>query len=267
MEPALQAFVGGLRPATLAFAVFVATGAATMGPAQASQSVHGELPRYSFETLYELKPGTDATFDQYWATLEDVSRRGGPRYARWVDGTADGTSRLVTLPVHHLAELSNERRDQEALRTILGAVQADAVIGAFDGAQLSRTSYIRQYRSELSANRERHRRGTASELSFVTVLDGHEADFERLWRRAVEAYRRAAPMQVITVSRTVVGGGPQFVITRPSSGDALEPAQAVRHAFGEDAQRRFEADLRRAVSSWVTKTYKNLGVDTGEVRP
>lgn len=256
-----------MRPATLVFALVVATGAATMGPAQASQPVHGELPRYSFETLYELRPGAGATFDQYWATLEDVSRRGGPRYARWVDGTADGMSRLVTLPVHHLAELGNERRDQEALRTILGAVQAEAVIAGFDGAQLSRTSYIRQYRAELSANRERHRRGAASDLSFVTVVDGHEADFERLWRRAVEAYRRAAPLQVMTVSRTVVGGGPQFVITRPSSGDALEPAQAVRHAFGEDVQRRFEVDLRRTVASWVTRTYRNLGVDTVEARP
>jgi hypothetical protein len=256
-----------VRSAILAFAVVVATVAAAMGPAQASQPLRGELPKYSFETLYELRPGTHATFDRYWATLEDLSRRGGPRYARWVDGTADGASRLVTLPVLHLAELGNERRDQEALRTILGAAQADAVIAAFDGAQLSRTSYIRQYRSELSANRERYRRGAASELSFVTVLDGHEATFERVWRRAVEAYRRAAPMQVITVSRTVVGGGPQFVITRPASADALEPAQAVGHAFGEDAQQRFEADLRKAVSSWVTKTYVNLGVDTGEVRP
>ena len=173
---------------------------------------------------------------------------------------------MVTLPVERLAEYGADRRNEEILRAALGEDAARAIIDDFAAAQLSRTSYLRQYRTDLSVNRDRHHRRAAAEVSLVTVVEGQEPAFERAWRRAADAYRTIAPDQVVTVARTLVGGGPQFVIARPVqpglAAAALEPVQAVRLAYGEQAAREFEEDLHAVVAAWRTVTYTNLGLDT-----
>jgi hypothetical protein len=222
---------------------------------------------YIFETHYDLRSGGSAAFDRFWAALRNTPAH-VLTIARHVDAVDDAghVRRVVTLPVEHLAEYGADRRNEDVVRSTMGEDAARAVIGEFNEAQLSRMSYLRQYRTDLSVNREQYHRGAADAVSFVTVVEGGEPAFERVWRRAAEAYRAIAPAQVMTVARTLVGGGPQFVIARPiEAGTAtavLQPAEAVRQAFGNEAAREFDNDLRAVVASWRTATHTNLGLDT-----
>ena len=241
--------------------------AVTMAEARGPEGTRTGLANFTFETHYELHPDGSPAFDRFWAALQD-STHDGVAIARRVDAVSDDhhTRRVVALPVERLAEYGADRRNEEILRATLGEEAARAVIGGFNDSQVSRTSYLRQYRTDLSLNRDRHQRGSADEVLFVTVLEGKEPAFERIWVRAVEAYRTIAPDQVVTVARTLVGGGPQFVIAQPVAPQAaqatLRPAEAVRRAFGDQAARDFEQDLGGVVASWRTATHTNLGLDT-----
>jgi hypothetical protein len=238
---------------------------AMTGPAGAQEQRSSERANYIFETHYELRAGAADAFDDYWAALQDSARRGAPAIVRYVDGVDDPERmrRVVSLPVAQLTEYGLDRRNEDILRSAMGAEAAAAIISAFNQAQESRTSYLRQYRPDLSVNRERHHRGSRAEVSMVTTVEGREPAFERLWRRAADAYRRIAPESVVVVARTLVGGGPQFEIVRPlREGYGLDPVEAVRRAEGASAARTFEADLREVVVSWRTVTHTNLGFDT-----
>jgi hypothetical protein len=243
--------------------LLLATAAATsLGGAQEQRTGHAN---YIFETHYEVRRGATDAFDDYWAALQDGSRRGGPAIVRYVDGVEDAahTRRVVSLPVERLAEYGQDRRNEDILRAALGEEGARAIIAAFNEAQESRTSYLRQYRADLSVNRERHHRGSRTEVSLVTIAEGRESAFERTWRRAADAYRSVAPEAIVVVARTLVGGGPQFEIVRPlREGHSLDPVEAVRRADGDSAARAFETDLRAVVVSWHTTTHTNLGLDT-----
>lgn len=236
-------------------------------PEARRESPRARPVNYIFETHYDLRPGGSAAFDRFWATLKNTPTH-GLGITRQVDAVDDAghARRVVTLPVEHLAEYSADRRNEDVLRATMGEDAARAVIDAFNQSQLSRTSYLRQYRTDLSVNREHHHRGAADQVSFVTVVEGGEPAFERAWRQAAQAYRTIAPAQAITVARTLVGGGPQFVIARPieagTAPAALQPAEAVRQAFGHEAAREFDDDLRAVVASWRTATHTNLGLDT-----
>jgi hypothetical protein len=246
----------------LVVALLVATAMTAPAGAQEQPKAHAN---YIFETHYELRAGAADAFDDYWAALQDGSRRGALAIVRYVDSVDDPerTRRVVSLPVAQLAEYGLDRRNEDMLRSAMGAEAAAAIISAFNQAQESRTSYLRQYRPDLSVNRERHHRGSRAEVSMVTTVEGREPVFERVWRRAADAYRRVAPESVVVVARTLVGGGPQFEIVRPlREGYSLDPVEAVRRADGASAARTFETDLREVVVSWRTATYTNLGFDT-----
>jgi hypothetical protein len=247
-----------------AFLLVLAVGG-TLAEARGPDSSSG-VANYTFDTHYELRPGAAEAFDRYWAALRDHSHE-TTVVARYVDAVADPDrlQRVVSLPVERLAEYGAERRNEEVLRAALGDEAASAIIDAFNGAQASRTSYLRQYRNDLSVNRERYGRAQAAEVALVTVIEGKEAAFERAWRRAVDAFRAVAPDQVIAVARTLVGGGPQFLIVRPHRDGRSAPmtaTDAVRAAQGEQAARDFEGELRRLVAAWETSTRLNAGLDT-----
>ena len=170
--------------------------------------------------------------------------------AMWTPRTTPATRGGVTLPVERLAEYGADRRNEEILRAALGEDAAGAIIGDFSDAQLSRTSYLRQYRTDLSVNRDRDHRSAAAEVSLVTVVDGQEPAFERAWRRGAEAYRTIAPGLIVTVARTLVGGGPQFVIARPvQQGLAAAGWSRWRLCAGRTASRP-PASSRRTCTTW-----------------
>ena len=258
------------RVAVRVLSVLFVAAAMTMAEARRPENSRARPVNYVLETYYDLRPGGAEAFDRFWATLRN-SPVHGIAIARYVDAV-DGTSypqRVVMLPVEHLAEYGADRRNEEVLHAMLGEDSARSIIGDFNEAQLSRTSYLRQYRADLSLNREQHSRGAADEVSFVTIVENGEPAFERIWRRAAAAFRTIAPAQVMTVARTLVGGGPQYVIARPiepgMAPAALQPVEAVRQAFGDRAAREFDQDLRAVVSSWRMATHTNLGLDTPAV--
>lgn len=245
------------RAAWLLAAVATAAAAGTPEPETGRPGV----ANYIFEAHYELRQGGARAFDRYWAALRDTSLDRVDGIVRHVDGVDGDTRRIVALPVVRLDQYRAERRNEDLLRAALGVEEAEAIIQGFNDAQVSRTSYLRQYRSDLSVNHARHHRGRAADVSIVTVVEGREAAFERVWRRAADAYRVAAPDDVVSVARTLVGGGPQFVITRPLPSSMLGPAEAVRKAEGERAAQQFADDLRDVVAIWRTERYMNLGLD------
>lgn len=252
------------RSAVSAVALGIAIVAATTGPAPTLSAQPSPRPaRFAFETRFRITADGAASFDRYWASVRELGRRGVTGYRRHVYAAADGL-RLVTLPVERLAEYGSERRNEQGLRAMLGVPEADAIIGAFGDAQVSRSSYIRQYEPTLSLNPERLDRAGPIEVTSVTVAEQQEQRFERVWRRAMDAYRLTTGT-VIDVSRTLVGGGPQFIVTRSWSllGEAaFDPAQGLRAASGERAAADLSRDLQALVVEWKTEHFVNLGLDS-----
>jgi hypothetical protein len=250
--------------------------AVTMGPAPAAvaqqnshhQSRQSAQPKYVFETLFDVRHGATEAFDRYWAALKESSSNGVVGPLRFVDGEAYGAGRRITLPVTRLAEYGFDRRNEAVLRAKLGDDAAGVLIQQFNEAQLSRASYLRQFRDDLSVRREQHARTAATEVTFVTVSAGREPAFERAWRRGSEALARTDPAFVATVARTLVGGGPQFVIARPANErvprtfPVADLVAAVGVVFGEDAALDVAGMFEAAGTTWRTVLYRNLGYDT-----
>jgi hypothetical protein len=240
--------------------------ATTMGRAPAARAQERARSNYVFETVFDVRPDAVADFDSYWKALKDIGSDGdrGPR--RFVDGAATGARRRVTLPVSRLAEYGFDRRNEAMLRAALGDQAAAILIQQFNQAQISRTSYLRQYRDDLSVRREHEVRTAATEVAYVSVTNGKEALFERTWRTVRAAYAKMEPHGVISVARTLVGGGPQYVIARSvrEGGQAIrleDPAAAVLAASGPDTARDVGGMLAETGAMWRVETYRNLGYD------
>jgi hypothetical protein len=265
-----------IRSLAGAAVVLAAIVAATMGPAPAAvaqqngqhHSRQHAQPNYAFETLFEVRDGATDAFDRYWAALKESAEHGADAPRRFVDGQAHGTGRRVTLPVTRLAEYGFDRRNEAVLRASLGEEAAGLLIQQFNQAQISRASYLRQFRDDLSVRRDQQGRTAATEVTFVTVTGGREPVFERAWRRGAEALAKTDPAFVATVARTLVGGGPQFVIARPThervprTFPVADLIAAVGVVSGEGAALDVAGMFETTGAVWRTVLYRNLGYDT-----
>jgi hypothetical protein len=278
-------FVTRIRSFSGAVVLLSVIVAATMGPAPTAAArqhgqhgldrpqapgprLQGEKANYVFETLFDVRGGATGAFDRYWAALKESAERGADAPRRFVDGEAHGTGRRVTLPVARLTEYGFDRRNEAVLRASLGEDAAGMLIQQFNEAQISRSSYLRQFRNDLSVRRDQQGRSAATEVTFVTVTAGREQTFERAWRRGAEALAKTDPAFVVTVARTLVGGGPQFVIARPShervprTFPVADLVAAVGVVSGEGAALDVAGMFEATGAMWRTVLYRNLGYDT-----
>lgn len=257
MHTGLLAPLVSLRSGIMAFALGAAMSATAVDAVPVP--LGHRVANYAYETWYEIKPGAVAGFDSYWAEIEKHDAQDPSKPVRLVDGTADGSGRVVTLAVERLAEYGVERRNEATLRAALSDPAFQSLRGAFNDAQRSRRAYLRQYRVDLSVNPTRFQPGAATEVWLITVASSREAEFERWWRRAAAGYGRTMPSLVLVMSRTLVGGGPQFVLRRPlvaRDGPLPSPAEAVRQAFGEAAARDYAATQEALRVDWQTMTLR-----------
>jgi hypothetical protein len=242
--------------ACLAVVASASTGA-TGGPAGA---------QYAFEIWYDLRPELAGPFDEYFRRLEVASVAAGRPVERWVDASHQGSRRIVTLPASSLSAFGSDRYNESVLRAAFGDDTYRALTAQYDRAQLSRTSFIRRYRDELSLRRQRHARaglwGTAYTL--VDVGPGREREFERLWRRAMEAHGRLTPDLVLSVSETIAGGGPRYLIAQPvgSADDSRRLAyDDVAAALPPRDAASFVRGFRDVVIGWETAVYARTSMD------
>lgn len=212
---------------------------------------------FVYEIWYEIDPDKARQFDEYLLRL----REAGPQIAgdpvRWVDAHPLHNTRIVSLPAVRLADYRSDRYNEAGLRSMFGDDAYTTLLKGYTDAQVSRRSYIREYRTQLSLNRDRHTRDGiwGTEYSLVTVEPGRERQFERLWQQALTAYSRVSPLTVIIGARTLVGGGAQDVLARSLESVAdLErvptPARAVEQASGLAASEAFTAGLNESVTKW-----------------
>jgi hypothetical protein len=196
----------------------------------------------------------------YFAKLKEVKRL---QPERWVDAHDDEqTHRLASA-----ARLTDQRPalQRSRVRTLLGD---DAY------ALLSKT-YSDAHPQEHPPGTERpqlqssspDRRHLGNRIHTVSIEPGKEKQFERLWLTALSAYAKVSPLTIFSVSQTLVGGGPQYVVTRPLKTHAeadsfLSPARAVELAFGVDEARAFAKDLSGSVNKWETLVLDRTDLDS-----
>ncbi len=240
----------------------VPTGAAGTGPAEA---------RYAFEIWYDLRPELAAQFDDYFRRLEDAGVAAGHPVERWVDASHQGSRRIVTLPAAHLTDFGSDRYNEAVLRTAHGEQASRALATQYIDAQLSRASFIRRYRDDLSLRRQGHARaglwGTAYTL--VDVAPGRHREFDSLWRRAIEAHARVSPDLVLTVSETIAGGGPRYLIAQPlrSHDDVRRLAyDGVAGVLPPRDAAAFVRGFREVVVGWETSVYERTPMDADAER-
>ncbi|HEY6506918.1 MAG TPA: hypothetical protein VIY56_02840, partial [Vicinamibacterales bacterium] len=159
-----------VRGGVMAMALGAAVSATTVDAVPVPLGHRGA--NYAYETWYSLKPGGGAAFDTYWAELERHGLHAPRGPVRLVDGTTDGSGRVVTVAVERLAEYGIERRNEATLRASLPNQAFLSLRDAFNGAQLSRHAYLRQYRVDLSVNPDQLQRGASTDVWLITVTPG-----------------------------------------------------------------------------------------------
>jgi hypothetical protein len=231
--------------------------AARTAPPVARARLEPSTAKYVLEIWFEIEPGSADRFDDHAKARMAFAARLPKSLQRWVDAIPASGGRVVSLPARTLAEFDLERRAEIGLKAVMGEAAYDALAAAYRQAQLSRTSYLRQVRSDLSWNRAGHIRHRlwGSEVARVTVVQGKEREFTHLWQKVLSAYRTAAPAEAFTVTETLVGGGAQFVVTRPLASPedwarGLHPADAVARAFGPSAGLDFRSRFDAVVLQW-----------------
>jgi len=228
---------------------------------------------YVYEIWYEIERDSGPQFDLYLGKLKDATRHipGSPE--RWVDANHENNTRLVSLPAARLADFGSERYNEAGLKVMMGDHAYEELTKIYTDAQIARRSYIRQYRTDLSLNRQhRTREGIwATEYTLVTIESGKEKQFERLWRTALRAYARVSPHAILVGAYTLVGGGPQYIVIRPlktpGDRDSLpSPARAVELASGPSEARAFASALKQSVNKWETLVLEKTDLDAVPAR-
>ena len=245
---------------------------ATRGSARASANQNA-TPNYVYEIWYEVERNMSPQFDLYLTKVKDAARQIPDSPERWVDAHNESNRRLVSVLAGRLADYRSERYNESAIKAVFGEHAHEELAKMYADAQVSRKSYIRQYRTDLSLNRERYARDglVATEYTLVTVEPGKEKQFERLWRTALGAYGKVASQTIFVGAVTLVGGGPQYVVTRPldtpRDRESLPaPVHAVEMAFGSSEARTFASAWNQSVNKWDTLVLDKTGLDSGHAR-
>lgn len=268
---ALERTRGGKGDERMRLGVMLLAAAVAFGAVDASTRVSANesaKAKFVYEIWYEVERNMDRQFDLYFANLKEASSHiGGPE--RWVDANHARNKWIVSLPAARLADYRSERYVEAGLRAWLGDAAFGELSKGYSDAQVSRKSYIREYRADLGFNRHHHSRYGlwATEYVLVTIEPGNEKDFERLWRAAVIAYARLFPRVILIAAKTLVGGGPQYVITRPLEAPAdadsfPSPVQAMDLAFGSVEARTFASGFHESVNKWETLVFARTNLDT-----
>jgi len=230
--------------------------AQTSAPATGGPALEPASAAFALEIWYDIAPGAAADFDAYSRTRQALGPRIPNGSQRWVDVEPATGRRVVTVPTTALSSFGQERATETGMRRLMGEVAYRELTQPFNDAQLSRRSYIRKYRDDLSWNRAHHLRAQSwgTEVIFISVDPGRARDFERLWTRALAAYSHAAPSAAITVAETVAGGGASYVLLRPLASATAEPLptplDAVADAAGPDDAGDFRRRWAKVVTAW-----------------
>lgn len=240
--------------------------AAAVGPTRAAGTGPAGA-RYAFEIWYDVRPELAAQFDDYFRELEAAGVAAGRPVERWIDASHHGSRRIVTLPAADLETFGSDRYNEAVLRAAHGDQASLGLTAQYIDAQLSRASFIRRYRDDLSLRRQLHVRdalwGTAYTL--VDVAPDRHREFEQLWRRAIDAHASAEPDLVLTVSETLAGGGPRYLIAQPlrSHDDARRLAyDDVAGVFAPRDAASFVRRFREVVVGWETAVYQRTPTRT-----
>jgi hypothetical protein len=225
---------------------------------------------YVYEIWYDIERGMGPQFDLYLSRLKEVTREVPDSPTRWVDSHPATNKRLVSLPASRLADYRSERYNESGLRKSLGDKAYEELAKIYSDAQISRRSYIRQCRTDLSLNPHHYSREHvwATEYTLVTVEPGKEKQFERLWLTAIGAYAKVAHDTILIGTVTLVGGGPQFIVRHPLGmaadvGRLPDPPQAVLSAFGSSEAQVFTKAWTDTVNKWETLVLERTDLDTG----
>jgi hypothetical protein len=235
-----------------------------------ARSTSTGAPSYFYEIWYDIERGMAPQFDLYLAKLKEATRGVPGSPTRWVDSHPASNKRLVSLPASRLTDYRSERYNESGLRKSVGDKAYEELAKIYSDAQISRRSYIRQCRTDLSLNPHHYSREHvgATEYTLVTVEPGKEKQFERLWLTAIAAYAKVAHDTILIGTVTLVGGGPQYIVRHPLGmaadvGSLPEPTQAVQSAFGSSEGRVFARAWAESVDKWETLLLERTDLDTG----
>ncbi len=244
----------------------VLIGAALAAIAAAQQAAP---PNYVYEIWWEVYTNKSAALTRYLTRLREADLKIASGRRRFADVHPWSNRRIVSVPLAELGDYDRRPESATVFRQAFGDQEYRQYAAALAEAQISRTSYLRKYRNDLSLNRDRQAREgiQATAYSFVTVLPAKEPQFEELWRRVIAAYRKVAPEMVLTVAETLAGGGPQYVAARPLASYAqfetdLTPEQAVEKAFGAAEREKFNRLVSETVRKWETFLFDKGNFDT-----
>ena len=226
-------------------------------------------PNYVYEIWWEVYTNKGAALTRYLTRLREADLKTASGRRRFADIHPWSNRRIVSAPLVELGDYDRRLESATVFRQAFGDEEYRQYAAALAEAQISRTSYLRKYRDDLSLHRDRHTRDgiRATAYSFVTVWPWKEPQFEQLWRRALAAYRKVAPEMVLTVAETLAGGGAQYVVARPLTSYAqfetdLTPEQAVEKAFGAAELEKFNRLVSETVRKWETFLFDKGNFDT-----
>lgn len=219
-------------------------------------------PNWMRELRYDGVPGRQMSNRvEYYVKMAKADEQGKSGRMRWVDRAIGRPLMIAFIPAYKLEEFDTRAGSGPLMTAAFSAEewQATARAAAEDGTE---TEVLRRFRNDLSLNRDRHipsRRGLTL-YTEVSVAPGMSWRFERVLKRALEAYAKVAPDTIISTMETVFGqpDGPDYALMQPfgsgngtyGSVEAYESMHAaVAEAFGEREADAWSENLAAAVTA------------------
>lgn len=231
---------------TCLVAAIVLTALASDGAALA-QGTQAGRPELVAMSVIDVKPDLTSEFGALQADAMAAQRAGGQAWREtWHTATFGHPYRVVVLsPVTTLDHFDGQSYTVKGV----GAAAASAINERARRMIAHQQIYLLERRADLGIG-TRAAKHTLAVVSFLSVVPGREAEFEKLLKTEVQAALRKAGVGYYGVSRVVYGGdvGQYVTVLTFENFADLGRGHPLERALGADGLSRLQAKLAGAIT-------------------
>ncbi len=210
-------------------------------------------PGYVHVYMAKVKPDKVATYEKLAQKWADAFRKeGGETWITIQQQMGDSNTIAFVSFRKSWADLDKLPNEMEVLAKAYGKQEAENILKTGSECELSSRIYFRKMRPDLSLRADQNdlARARLTRSTYVTIRPGRGLDFEYALKKVIEAHQKLDTKAHFTVSQTLSGGPPGYVITTTAGafGDFdYDAGNVIEKAFGTEEFNRFRTTIAEAV--------------------
>ncbi len=210
-------------------------------------------PGYVHVYIAKVKPDKLATYEGLARKWADAFRKeGGENWVTIQQQVGEYNTIAFVSFRKSWADLDKLPNEMEVLSKAYGKQEAENIFKTAGECELSGRIYFRRMRPDLSLRADQNEVARAKYLraTYVTIRPGRGLDYEYALKKVIEAHHKLDTKAHFTVSQTLSGGAPGFVVvtTAGAFGDFdYDAGNVIEKAFGTEEFNRFRMTIAEAV--------------------